>query len=113
MSSGSPFGKICTRARPSGFTQARFRSGKAFATPFAPIGAQPSAYSATCLNIIGPAPPPISVGGRGCCTGFGYGSAGSNRTNSPSKPAGPSVHSDCIASTFSRVIARRFFQMTP
>ena len=35
-------------------------------------------------NVVGPAAPPYSTGGCGCCTGLGHDQLGENCTNSPS-----------------------------
>ena len=77
------------------------------------MGIQPSAYSAMCANKVGPAAPPMRIGGRGCCRGLGHDQLSSKRTNSPSKPACSWLHSCCIASTCSRARARRLRKSTP
>ena len=77
------------------------------------IGIHPSQYSTTWRNVTGPPAPPIRIGGCGVATGFGQLHDGEKLTNSPSNDASSCVHSSRIASTFSRVTARRRFGSTP
>ena len=77
------------------------------------IGIHPSQYSTTWRNVTGPPAPPMRIGGCGVATGLGQLHDGEKLTNSPSKDASSSVHSARIASTFSRVTARRRFGSTP
>ncbi len=105
--------EIVERSRPAS-SAAAHSWGSRSVIPRRPwIGIQPSQYSTTWRNVIGPPAPPITIGGYGVLTGLGQLHDGVKRTNSPSNDASSLVHSSCMASTFSRMMERRRDGSTP